>query len=404
VHESTKRAPGMGYDGRMYERIFGKPTREVEEADVRAVVETARPGLHISYVSFGVFGTNPAGLAEHVAALANGLGGYVMVGVEARDDEHMIEGNRASDPNEVTERVLEIARGYIKPHVAVVTKVVRIADGGYVVVIEVPPSSEAPHMVNGRYPYKQRGEMGAMEPREVEKLTLRKQKALAPARGRRDELIAAVEHNEFGRFVATNYPTASFYMASLPALWRGREVEIERPMRLRTFVDSLSPRWDHRGLVAARTESAVSELALLSNGGEAFSAQVHLAPFMRFSKEPSSCKRGLGVDGGVYLINIESLSMAINELVWRYLMRLLELRLGTPYYISLVLSRTDGYWFTNDLCERGKENSDPHVKLEIVLDQDGVDDLLEEGSTSDALLPLLNHLWQVGGYQGYRAR
>ncbi|HFB38897.1 MAG TPA: ATP-binding protein, partial [Oceanithermus sp.] len=145
----------------MYRKIFDKPLDTLTEADLLALVERGvTEGPHLDYKrGLGTKGENKE-LAKDVVAFANAYGGYLVFGVEetkgGEEGEAEIEivGLPIEDRDRLLTAIEHAVRDLTTPSVEVRTKAIELSTRDeqgrplYVVVVEVPPSLNAPHMAS----------------------------------------------------------------------------------------------------------------------------------------------------------------------------------------------------------------------------------------------------------------
>ena len=125
--------------------IYGKPINEITWENIVEFCEQQIPeGAHLDYKQ-----DFPKNLEKTISALANTLGGMILIGV-AEDDENkpVLPLNGIQFRRGLSEQVINIILSNISPPVFPEVQVCSNADKTYaIVVIRVPQSHESPHAI-----------------------------------------------------------------------------------------------------------------------------------------------------------------------------------------------------------------------------------------------------------------
>lgn len=133
-------------------RLFpSKEFEEIQEADLRQLVTDGVPeGLHIEYKS--EIGVDAKEFAKDLSAFANGRGGHLIYGVEEDKKLKVPIGLRSVvSPGDSLEAALSKLHNWTISHIRPVPhfrrRGVRLSDGGFAILLEIPKSWSSPHEV-----------------------------------------------------------------------------------------------------------------------------------------------------------------------------------------------------------------------------------------------------------------
>lgn len=127
----------------------GRPIAEIQDEELAALVaDRVREDQHIEFKAVFETERHPLDFLKEIAALANGGGGYLIVGI--RDEEH-----RAADfvgtARDVAERdatrLRDLYLEHIVPRIEGFEADARMVDGNGLTIVRIPPSIRRPHMV-----------------------------------------------------------------------------------------------------------------------------------------------------------------------------------------------------------------------------------------------------------------
>lgn len=136
-----------------------KPMEEIEEADLKFIVDNALPEskrLEFKRELVGQSPTNRKEFCADVSSFANTLGGHIILGIEQAKDgtAKSTWPIQSNDPDSDIRRMEQIILSGIEPRIPSISfREIEMARGDYIFVIRIPPSWNAPHMVtqNGKF-------------------------------------------------------------------------------------------------------------------------------------------------------------------------------------------------------------------------------------------------------------
>ena len=139
----------------MYRKVFGVPTSELTEEDLHSLIDReVSEGPHLDYKTKEDFDDKAKRkeVAKDAAAFANAYGGYLIYGmVEEGGLPKALVGMKLDDPDRAASAIENSIRDLTEPAVEVHAHPVRLKSDCYAIVVEVPPSLNAPHMADGRF-------------------------------------------------------------------------------------------------------------------------------------------------------------------------------------------------------------------------------------------------------------
>ena len=221
--------------------VFSRSVTTLTYSDVEGLTSSGEPESVILDYKTVIAGKpkDRAELAKDVSALANSAGGYIVIGVEEKRGKpvHPPTGlPRMLDGHKVEEWIGQVVASNISPRVPVT---IRPIDHGThpdkcLVVIHVPVSPRAPHMVTAkgdnryyrRYFKRQQFESLPAEEYEVRELFHRSTRM-------RDEVQALLRSRGFGRLDVFPYGGNEFTRRLSTRRWQGQRFE---PVRADNFV------------------------------------------------------------------------------------------------------------------------------------------------------------------------
>lgn len=213
------------YAGNMKHEFDGK---EISAQVLEQLVADRVPaGHHLVYLPTGP-GTPSSNheLAEAAASLANAHGGFVVLGVRTEGGRPLeMVGLGDGDPERSLEEARRVLAERIHPNVDAHVTVVRFDGGGHALVVEVPPSLDAPHLADGIYPQRHGRTNVVMSPAEIDRVRAHRRNALEGFRARARELADAAQYNRIVKVKAGSVGL-HLYVASAPLLLLGREAEL----------------------------------------------------------------------------------------------------------------------------------------------------------------------------------
>ena len=404
----------------MYEKIFGKPLDALTEADIQALVERGvTEGPHLDYKrELGTKGEY-RDLAKDVAAFANAYGGYLVYGVEEKKEgdegeaEIEIVGLAIPDIDGFLSALEQTVRARTTPSVEVRTKAIELStkeedekEPRYVVVVEVPPSLNAPHMAD--HVFYRRGDRTSspMDYMEIRRAFSQRGDLV---RGMRERLQRRIEDLEKGYGPVRWEPWAGafLYVASVPT-YDAAAVRVLGPeelrsmQRLRAFATGYPLGHHADGLLAAQERERYVDFALMTHEGELFHGVGPLREYVyckQYGEEPPC-------------IDAHAIELDVTNMLRSNLPRLRGVGFEGPYYLALVLARAGGYrigWSRH----RGRELQRPFLLFDQLLLDDDVRAIVEAPSdpydteawqrgtrvVAARLQPVLDRLWQAGGFE-----
>jgi len=326
----------------MYRKIFGVPTSALTEEDLRSLIDReVSEGPYLDYkreVDLGTKGGRK-GVAKDAAAFANAYGGYLIYGVEEEGGiPKKLVGMELDDPDRAASTLEHAIRDLTEPAVEVHAQPVRLEDGNYAVVVEVPRSLNAPHMADGRF-YRRAGRSSMpMEYMDVRRAFAEKGDVIRKMRERLRQRIADLESG-YGPVRWSRWSGIFLYVASIPAFDAGLQRifgprDRERVPRLSLFYDGRPTKFCADGLMASLgDDEPFVDFALLTPEGELLHGvgplnETRLSA--RVGDDPPRISAKL-----LQTATIELLSYGLRQL------RLLEFE--PPYYVALTLVWARGY-------------------------------------------------------------
>ena len=170
-------------------------------------------------------------LARDLASLAV-RGGYLVFGVEEDKVRHTFSVVDMPLPAQLDQTVDQVARGFITPPLLVTPTLLTnpAGPGQGMMVIEVPESPDAPHMVGGIYYGRSETGKVPLADDEVERLILR--------RGRGDQRLLAAMADTLAADPEPGTEAAHFYLTAVPTQgWPGMLLDYTRnPAAHRNFM------------------------------------------------------------------------------------------------------------------------------------------------------------------------
>jgi hypothetical protein len=147
------------------------PLERIDQNQLQALLldGKAAEALTIEYKR-DTYGGNDDAKAEFLAdisSLANSRGGDLLIGIEAPAGVPTSFAAFTGDPDKERLRLEQMARSGLEPRISnLQTKAVRVASGGWVLIVRVPRSYSAPHRVvfRGRNRFWARSSAGKYEP------------------------------------------------------------------------------------------------------------------------------------------------------------------------------------------------------------------------------------------------
>ncbi len=151
------------------------PFEAINEEHLQRLIDTqASETLYIDYKQH-TYGTNDDARAEFLAdvsSFANTAGGDVVIGVAENNGVPVSFSPLTGDPDAEQRRLESMALAGLEPRIpALQTKSVRLAQGGYVLLVRVPRSHNPPHRIifKGKNCFRARSSVRKYEP-NVEEL------------------------------------------------------------------------------------------------------------------------------------------------------------------------------------------------------------------------------------------
>lgn len=383
--------------------MIDKPLHEVTRSALELLVETkAHEGRTLDYKRDLNIATdeNKRELARDVSSFANAAGGDLVFGVEeAKDDggknlgyPSKLVGVECPNFDASKQRLESIIRDNVDPRIQGIA--IHKIDGferGPVIVLRVPRSWNAPHMVTfqkqthffsrnnaGRHP---------LDVREIGAAFLAGAEISAQIRRFRDERIGRIIANETPVRLADNWPRLIVHVVPIGAASRERGLVLDAISRRQVYLEPLDQAsgWDGRynldGYVAyigtpkashsysqAFRDDAIEGVSTVGSDGS--------------PREIS----GLGVERGV----VAALK--------HYIPLMRKAGVDSPLSIHISLVGVNGCYIAGDVR---------HLfgNAEHVVDRDllVLPDVLVESEAADLgtmLRPPLDALWQAGGHEG----
>lgn len=131
--------------------IFGKPLHEVTEDDLQALVKNEVGERQSLEFKRDPYLTNDGGKKEmlrDISAMANAYGGEILLGVDESGDGVATEVVGVQDAERVAQSIASSCLSNIDERIGgLKTQLIALADGEHVVIIQIPQSLRAPHMV-----------------------------------------------------------------------------------------------------------------------------------------------------------------------------------------------------------------------------------------------------------------
>jgi hypothetical protein len=217
--------------------IFGKPLKDVNEADLKSLVareERERHTLEFKRDAYAKGDDAKYEMLKDIAAMANAYGGQILLGIDESGDGVASEIVGVADGEREAQSIMSSCLSSIDERIrGLTTHPVSLSNGKHVVIIHIPQSLRAPHMVTykGRNQFwcrhdRQKNPMSTDEIRDacvrVEMLTAKLQEYL-------QKRLATVEQ------FADRKPTLTF---SLTPILVQKEVVQTRDMILRKLMQS----------------------------------------------------------------------------------------------------------------------------------------------------------------------
>ncbi|ADR37749.1 hypothetical protein Ocepr_2301 (plasmid) [Oceanithermus profundus DSM 14977] len=331
------------------EKIFGSmpPTEKDLE---RLVTDRVRAGHHLVYVPRPSDEDEEApqgeeagrdegesqveALVHAAAALANAHGGVVVQGIEATGDLPVrLVGFDGAPSFHVAMLLRDALEEHADPPIDNRVVTVDLDDGRYAIVVEIPPSLDAPHQVNGVYPQRSGRETVVMTAAEIDRVRAHRRTVLEGFRARARELADAAQHGRNVPVKETDGVGLYLYVASVPLAVSGREVEIgpagdglpAMHLLLGPPEARVGLRPTHFGALGTRPDAkdgSVEELVYLTHRGEMLLGL------------PDA--RAFEVSGKRFCLSTDELLEAVPEALTPNLASLVSMGFEPPFYVALV--------------------------------------------------------------------
>ncbi|ADR37750.1 putative transcriptional regulator (plasmid) [Oceanithermus profundus DSM 14977] len=393
----------------MYRKIFGVPTSALTEEDLRSLIDReVSEGPYLDYKREADLGTKGGRkeAAKDAAAFANAYGGYLIYGVEEEGGvPKELVGMELDDPDRAASTLEHAIRDLTEPAVEVHAQPVRLEDGNYAIVVEVPRSLNAPLMADGRF-YRRVGRSSErMSYMDVRRAFAEKGDVIRKMRERLRQRIDDLESG-YGPVRWELWAGALLYVASVPT-YDAAAVRVLGPEELHSirWLSAFAGRYrlGHHadGLLAAEEREPHVDFALMTHEGELFHG---VGPL----REYTHCKQH-GEEP--QCIDAHAIELNVTRMLRKNLPRLGDVGFEGPYYLALVLVRAHGYRIGKPRYS-GRELQRPFLLLDQLLLDDDVEAIAKASSderdeeawqrgtrvVAARLQPVLDRLWQAGGF------
>ena len=143
---------------------FNKPIEQITEEDLQSLIDNKiRESQHLEYKrdNYPSEDKNKKEFLKDVSALANGMGGHLLIGVGEDNNSHLpVELVGIENAEDEKQAAIQVCNDSIQERIqGLRVETVSLKNGKSVLIIEVPPSIRKPHMVSfkkGRYFWKRR--------------------------------------------------------------------------------------------------------------------------------------------------------------------------------------------------------------------------------------------------------
>ena len=377
--------------------MFGKSFEDISLADLQALVEARIPEgrrLEFKRDHYGRMDEAKREFVADVSAMANALGGYLLVGVEEENGiASKIVGVEASDPDALVRAVTESIRASIEPPIlGVRVRWINVERDQGVLVIQVDRSWNAPHRVtvarDNRFFLRDENGKHPMAVSELRRAFLFASEVEDRIRRFRTDRLQLLMANEGPLALDEARPKLILHVVPQAAFTEGIQ------LRLDSYGVGIPPLgasgWNTMysldGLVTysgpeERLESVRAFSTLFRNGAVEVVAHIHV-----------------GEKDGRRSLSLSGIEREITSAVRRILTELQRLSVLPPYYLMLSLVGVRG------LCAPTNEWRDslafPHRSDKILLPELTVDEATVKGATSAFLRPIFDLLWNAFGQNG----
>jgi hypothetical protein len=325
---------------------------------------------------------------QSIAAFANAHGGDFLMGISEADGEAKGFAPLQIDPDQTRLRVLDLVRAHFRPALGgVQVDCVRLAQGGFVVVVRVPKSWAGPHMLtfddDRRFYIRGDGGKRPMEYEEVRDGFVGGELIGAQLRNYRMERCAAVM-NDDTPVLLTDRTRLILHILPFSILARSNRLEVRE---LFGKCDALFPIRGSGG----RDFDADGVFALQRYQHEQAKAEGYAMVFRSGAIEAVDCSffdaRRSGDDKP---IPYEAVERDVIKSVERYLTLLQSIEVFPPYAFALTLLAVKDYYMPSHDGGRRITKNDLFIP-EVIWD--AVPD-----SVSHALFPVFNSVWNACGF------
>jgi len=377
--------------------MLDRPFDAISISDLEALIENQTPeGRQLEFKSDHYGRTDDARreFAADVSAMANSLGGYLLIGVqEERGVATSIVGVTESDPDSLVRSVAHTIRTSIEPPISGVR--IRWIDSGTsrgVLVIKVDRSGHAPHRVtvgrdsrfflrdeNGKRP------MGIDELRRAFLFASEVENRIRQFRTDRMQLLIA---NEGPLAVDHTRPRAVLHIVPQATFSDGLLIAFDRnAMGIRPF-----------GGGGWNSMYSLDGIVNYSGPEDRFEVVRAFSTFFRSGPVELVGQIYSGERNGHLSLSLSSLEQDVIQGVQSAFAEMRKYSVAPPYYLMLSLVGVRGYSAPTDEWDRGIPY--PHRSDRILLPELTVDDVTANVAPSSFLRPIFNLMWNAFGRSG----
>jgi len=377
--------------------MFGKAFDEVSVADLQALVDARIPEgrrLEFKRDHYGRTDDAKREFAADVSAMANALGGYLLIGIEEENGiASGVVGVDAGNPDALVRGIAESIRASIEPPIlGVRVRWIEIDVGRGVLMIQVERSWNAPHRVvvarDNRFFLRDENGKHPMSVTELRRAFLFASEVEERIRSFRSERLQLLIANEGPLAVNDGGPRLILHVVPQAA-----------------FTDNIQLRLDSHGtgirpLGASGWNSMYSLDGLVSYSGpeERFESVRAFSTLFRNGVIEAVAQVYTGEREGQRQLSLSGIEQDIIPALQHILLELQRLSVPPPYYLMLSLVGVRGLCAPTNEWRGGL--SYPHRSDKMLLPELMIDEALAKEALVAFLRPLFDLMWNGFGQYG----
>lgn len=371
-----------------------KPLADITEEDLRSLISALVAEQRTLDYKRDLPGNTEGDKVElraDISSFANAAGGHLIFGMEAKKGIPIaLSGVETDDADSQILRLEAIAREGIKPRVlGLATRAVNLASGRKVIIMRIPRSWEAPHMmVNasqwGRFYSRNSAGKYLLDIGEVRSVFIRSQTLAERLRAFRAERLSKIVAGETPRLLR-NGPKIVLHLVPFGAFDPGASFPVTAPEQRNNFFASLHP-----------IGSATTSVRLNFDGVLRYSDDGYVQFFR------NGCVEAVDTDlltpvGGNRIIPSGLYEQNLIVALRAYLAFLRQVGVEPPIATSLSLLGVSGYVMAVDPMLHFRVNEQPIDRNDLLVPEDVIESY--DHTAEDILKPSFDAIWNATGWE-----